>query len=184
MPETITRAELDFRNLMRKLWEEHVTWTRLLIVSFAADLQDTDLVTKRLLNNQVDIGNGIKQYYGDVAGNLTAELLKKHILIALQVLIAARLKDKTGMDSAKKQWFQNADGIAAFLSGTNPFWEEKVLKATLYEHLKLTAIEAVARLNGHYEADMAAYEKVQELALLMADALSEGVIQHFPDRFM
>lgn len=183
MPESITRGELDFRNLMRKLWEEHVVWTRLLIVSFAADLPDTDLVTKRLLNNQVDIGNAIKQYYGDVAGNLTSELLKKHILIALQVLCAARFKDKIGIESAKKLWFQNADEIAAFLNGTNPFWEEKVIKATLYEHLKHTADEAVARLNRQYEADMAAYEKVHELVLLMADALSEGVIQHLPDRF-
>jgi len=183
MPECITRAELDFRNIMRTLWGDHVTWTRLLIVSFAAGLPDSDRVTKRLLRNQEDIGNAIKPYYGDATASLTTELLKKHIRIAFQVLLAAKLKDKIGMESANKQWFLNADEIAAFLSGANPFWDEQVLKAMLYEHLRLTAGEAVARLNGHYEEDMAAYEKVHEQVLIMASALSEGVIKQFPDRF-
>lgn len=183
MPECITRAELDFRNIMRTLWEDHVTWTRLLIVSFAAGLPDSDLVTKRLLKNQEDIGNAIKPYYGDATANLTSELLKKHIRIAFQVLLAVRFKDKIGLDSANKQWFLNADEITAFLSGANPFWDEQVLKAMLYEHLRLTAEEAVARLNGQYEEDMDAYEKVHGQILLMAAMLSEGVIKQFPDRF-
>lgn len=43
--------QTDFRNAMRKLWEDHITWTRLFIVSAAADLPDKGPTTDRLLQN-------------------------------------------------------------------------------------------------------------------------------------
>src|ERR1043165_3791243 len=52
-----------FHDAMRKLWEDHITWTRLYIVSFAAGLPDTDAVAQRLLQNQTDIGNAVKPFY-------------------------------------------------------------------------------------------------------------------------
>src|SRR5262245_34680160 len=58
-----------FHDGMRQLWEEHVTWTRLFIVSFVADLPDLQPTTDRLLQNQVDIGDAIKPYYGRAAAN-------------------------------------------------------------------------------------------------------------------
>ena len=54
---------------MRVLWEEHITYTRNYIISALAGLPDTDAVAQRLLRNQDDIGNAIKPFYGDAAGN-------------------------------------------------------------------------------------------------------------------
>src|SRR5678815_2469589 len=70
------------RNDMRKLWEDHITWTRLYIVSAAANLPNKDATAQRLLQNQTDIGNAIKPFYGDAAGVKLTGLLKDHILIA------------------------------------------------------------------------------------------------------
>ena len=64
---------------MRKLWEDHITWTRLYIVSVAAGLPDKDATAQRLIQNQVDIGNAIKPYYGDAAGTKLTELLKERL---------------------------------------------------------------------------------------------------------
>ncbi len=62
------RAEMSkqaaFQSAMRKLWEDHITWTRVFIISAAADLPDKDAATQRLLQNQMDIGNAVKPYYG------------------------------------------------------------------------------------------------------------------------
>ena len=49
-----------FHDAMRKLWEDHITWTRVFIISASGDLPDKATATDRLLQNQVDIGNAIK----------------------------------------------------------------------------------------------------------------------------
>ncbi len=62
-------TELEFRNDMRKLWEDHITWTRNVIISIevnlpAATLPDLSAAFNRLLRNQADIGNVIKPSTG------------------------------------------------------------------------------------------------------------------------
>ena len=110
----------QLRTDMRKLWEDHVTWTRLYIVSVGAALPDKDLTAKRLIQNQVDIGNAIKPFYGEDAGNKLTELLKEHILGAADLLAAAKAGDQAKVATEKARWYRNADDVAAFLSAANP----------------------------------------------------------------
>jgi hypothetical protein len=76
----IPAAAAQLRTDMRKLWEDHVTWTRVYIISVGAGLGDKDAAAQRLLQNQVDIGNAIKPFYGNEAGDKLTALLKEHIL--------------------------------------------------------------------------------------------------------
>jgi len=167
---------------MRMLWEEHITWTRMYIVSAVADSQDTDKAAARLLRNQEDIGNAIKPFYGNEAGDKLTALLKEHILTAAEIIKEAKAGNSTA--AAEKKWFSNADEIAAFLSKANPNWPEKVVKDMLYNHLTLTKEEAVARLTKDYDADIAAFDKIHKQALEMADALSGGIVKQFPEKFI
>lgn len=57
-----------FHDAVRKLWEDHITWTRLYLVSALADLPDKDFTAKRLLQNQVDIGDAMKPFYENEGG--------------------------------------------------------------------------------------------------------------------
>ncbi|MBD0369823.1 MAG: glycosyltransferase, partial [Pyrinomonadaceae bacterium] len=158
---------------MRKLWEDHITWTRVFIISAAADLPDKATATNRLLQNQVDIGNAIKPYYGDAAGEKLTALLKEHITTAAEVVTAAKANDTAKMADANKRWFANADAIAAFLSGANPKnWPNAEMTKMMHEHLNLTTAEVQARLKGDWAGDVAAYDKVHEQILSMADMLS------------
>lgn len=173
-----------FQNAMRELWEDHITWTRLYIVSVAAGLPDTDATAGRLLQNQSDIGNAIKPFYGNAAGEKLTALLRTHILTAAELLAAAKAGDTVKMGAASKRWYANADEIAALLNTANPkSWPLAEMKAMMKGHLDLTLEEASARLKGDWAADIAAFDKVQKQILHMADMLSVGIIRQFPAKF-
>jgi hypothetical protein len=180
----ITRREAALHSDMRRLWEDHIVWTRLAIISLTTGTPDTEATVDRLLKNQADIGNAVKPFYGKAAGNaLTAEL-RRHILIAADVIAAAKAGDEAKLADAQARWAKNADDIAAVLSSVNPrYFKLAVLKAEMGMHLKLTTEEAVARLQGDWAADVAAYDKVHRHILHMSDYLSDGLVKQFPKRF-
>src|SRR5687768_1841241 len=104
-----------FHEGMRRLWVDHVTWTRLFIVSFVAELPDLQATTDRLLQNQVDIGDAVKPFYGRAAGNQLTALLEEHILTAADLLIAAKAGNDAAFEEANEAWYANARAIASFL---------------------------------------------------------------------
>jgi len=177
-------SKSNLRDSMDKLWEDHVTWTRLYIVSAAANLPDKDSTAQRLLQNQSDIGDAIKPLYGDAAGDKLAGLLKDHIMISTEIIDAAKAGDAAKKDEAANRWNANADDIAVMLSAANPKnWPIAEMKKMMHEHLDLTTAEVVARLQGDWAADIAAYEKVHTQIRKMADMLSTGIIKQFSNKF-
>ncbi len=180
----LTAKAVALRMDVRKLWEDHITWTRLAIISLTSDAPDTEATVGRLLQNQADIGDAIKPYYGKAAGSELTRQLRAHILIAADVIAAAKAGDSARLADAQARWVKNADEIAAVLHSVNPrYWPLGEMKAEMHRHLDLTTQEAVARLQGNWTADVAAYDKVHQHILHMSDMLSEGIIKQLPARF-
>jgi hypothetical protein len=178
----ISRAA--FHDAMRQLWEDHIIWTRNFIISDVADLPDLAVVTDRLLRNQDDIGDAVKPFYGDRAGERLSALLREHILGAAALLNAAKAGDADAVAAASDAWYANGRKIARFLHRANPDeWRLREMKAMMKEHLDLTLAEAVARLEGRYADDVAAYDQIHAQILEMADMLSDGIIAQFPSKF-
>lgn len=181
-PESAKAVALH--SAMRKLWEDHIIWTRVFITSAVGDLPDKAAATDRLLQNQVDIGNAIKPYYGDAAGDKLTTLLKEHITTAAELVGAAKAGDKAKQDDATKRWFANADQIADFLSGANPKnWPQAEMRKMMHDHLTLTTKEVVARLQGDWAGDIAAYDAIHSQILHMADMLTKGIVNQYPAKF-
>jgi len=179
-----TTRQVAFHDAMRKLWEDHVTWTRLAIVSFAADLPDLQATEDRLLANQDDIGDAIKPYYGKAAGDKLTKLLKEHILGAVTLMSAAKGGDKDAIAKAGDAWYANGDEIADFLHSANPHnWAKGEMRSMMKGHLDQTLQEAVDRLNGRFADDVRDYDVVHLHILDMADMLSDGIMRQFPHRF-
>src|ERR671911_3084437 len=169
---------------MRRLWEDHITWTRLFIVSASADLPDTPATTQRLLRNQQDIGDAIKPFYGRAAGERLTTLLQEHITVAAGLLAAAEAGDKGEVESQSRAWYRNADQIADFLAKANPDnWPRKEMRSMMREHLDLTLTEAVAHLERRHRTDIRTYDRIHRQILEMADMLSDGIAAQFPKRF-
>ncbi|WP_217913940.1 hypothetical protein [Miltoncostaea marina] len=180
----VPARELDLRQDMRRLWEEHVTWTRMVIVDAAAAGPGLSESAARLLRNQADIGRAIVPWFGRAAGARLTTLLRGHILIAVDVLGAAKAGDAAALADARARWARNGDAIAGFLSSANPAaWPRAAMRSMMRRHLALTTAEAVARLSGDWRRDVLLYDAVHAQALHMADMLSDGIVQRFPDRF-
>ncbi len=162
---------------------DHTVYTRLYIVSAFADLPDAQAVASRLLRNQEEIGNAIVPFYGKDAGSKLTDLLKQHIMIAVEVVAAAKTGDQKKFADADKRWIANADDIAAFLSSANPNWPKKDAADLLHLHLQLIKEFATARLGKKYDEDIKKLDEYFTEGMLIADTLSDGVIKQFPDKF-
>lgn len=168
---------------MRRLWVDHTVYTRLYIVSAFADLPDAQAVAGRLLRNQEDLGSAIVPYYGKEAGDKLTELLKQHIVIAVDVVAAAKSGDQEKFAEADKKWVANADDIAAFLSSANPNWPQKDAADLLHLHLQLIREFVTARLNKKYDEEIKKLDEYFTEGMLIADTLSDGIIKQFPNKF-
>ncbi len=164
---------------MRKLWTDHVIWTREYIVAAIDGAPDTGAAATRLLKNQDDIGNAIAAYYGRPAGDKLAALLKHHILVAVDLVKAAKEGRQADFAAFDARWKQNAEEIATFLSQANPNWPKAALSDMMAMHLATTTQEVVARLNKKWDEDVAAFDEVYAHILKMSDALADGIVKQF-----
>ena len=167
---------------MRKLWSDHVIWTREYIVAAVDGSPGTDAVAKRLMKNQEDIGQAIAQFYGTSSGEELTRLLKEHIAIAVNIVADAKDDDQAKFRADNDRWTNNAQQIAGFLSRANPHWPKATLEDMMSKHLKTTAEELDAHLKKQYREDVEVFDAVYDHILQMSDVLSEGIIKQFPEK--
>lgn len=168
---------------MQKVWIDHTIWTRSYIVSAISNRQDQKDVLDRLLRNQQDIGDVIKPYYGEAAGNKLADVLREHILIAGKIVAAAKAGNQADVKKLEEDWHRNADDIAKFLSTANPNWQFKAMQDMLYTHLQLITEIVLDCLKGDWKADIAATDKNEIHMIHFANILTEGIVKQFPGKF-
>jgi hypothetical protein len=176
-------AAATLRQNMRKLWSDHVFWTRDYIVAAVGDQPDVQAAAARLMKNQEDLGAAVASFYGKDAGDRLTSLLKEHISIATDIIKFAKAGDKTAQQQADARWHRNGEAIADFLSKANTNWPRQTLVDMMNTHLSTTTDEVVARLTKNWDADVKAFDKVYDHILAMADALSDGIIRQFPEKF-
>ena len=168
---------------MRKLWTDHVVWTRDYVIAAIDGQPSAQAAANRLMKNQEDIGKAVAKFYGEPAGQQLTTLLKEHITIAVDLVKAAKAGDKGGQAQADTRWQQNAVQIAEFLSKANPNWPKAALVDMMKMHLSTTTAEVVARLGKNWEEDVRAFDAVYEHILKMSDALADGIVKQFPEKF-
>ena len=177
--KSLTSKQQQLFNTLRRLWSEHVMWTRSFIVSTAFNLGDLEYVTKRLLRNPADFAELLKSLYGASTAARFQELLTEHLSIAGQLVNAAKAGNTAAADELRKKWYANADDMAAFLSEMNPFWCKKAWQTMFYDHLKMTENEAAQILTGKYEASISEFDAIQKQALEMGEYMASGIMRQF-----
>jgi hypothetical protein len=179
----ISEQEVSLKSSMRLVWEQHVYWTRLTIISLAFNLPDVDFVTARLLRNATDMGNLLKPYYGNKIAAKFSNLIREHLVIAVELVKAAKAGDQKAAAAAERRWYANGEEIADFLSTINPYISKNEFKEMFFEHLALTKSEAVFILQKKYKSSIAVFDKIEAEALQMADTITVGIVKQFPKKF-
>ncbi len=172
----ITKTDAHLRDCLRRLWEQHVYWTRMVILSIALALPDLEANTTRLLRNAPDFEKLLCHFYGNENAAEFSRLLTDHLTIAAELVTETKADNMSGAADAEKSWYTNANNIVCFLSRINPCWSAKHMRKMWYEHLALTKKEAVAILNKDYTKSIEIFNQIEKEALIMADNFSNAII--------
>lgn len=175
--------ERELSNCLRMLWEQHVFWTRLVISGIAFASPDVACTTERLLRNPKDFEAALRIFYGERLAAEFAELLTCHLTIAGDLFKAAKACNNAAVSEAEKCWYANADQIAAFLARINPCWTKTEWQKMFYSHLAMTKTEAMEMLTGKYADSICTFDTIEREALVMADCMTQGIVQQFSNYF-
>jgi hypothetical protein len=173
----VKNTYLDILNKMREAWEQHVFWTRLLIVSLTDKLSDEKETEKRLLKNPYDIASIFGRFYPANVVKEIADIITEHLQIGAQIIIAARDGKEKDVAMLEKEWYENADKWAKYFAKINPNYNYEELKAMLNTHLKLTTDEVTYRLQKNHAAEIQTFDLIEAEALQMADYFTNGLIR-------
>ena len=160
--------QVDLLKRMNLAWEQHIMWTRMLLISSADNLKDLDATEKRLLQNPKDIADIFRKYYGNAFANRIENLLTEHLTIGKNLIVALKNNNQKLAKELTDNWYKNADDMAEAFSSINPFYSKEKVQDMLYDHLELTTDEVTARLRKDYSADIEAFNNVQQEVLKMS----------------
>jgi hypothetical protein len=190
---------------MRQLWSDQVAFTRQYVIAAVAgrpvsevltkllgqavapvatapgvrelvpQLSDGDAAAVRLLTTMEATGEALEPYFGEDSANELTRLLRRHVLIAVELLSAARSGHIERFKEEDERWVASANEIAGLLSSLNQEWPREVLEQHLQLLLQLTKDEAVARIAGNSRADRRTYDAIQREAMVIADLMDEGL---------
>lgn len=176
-------SQIALYTTMSHLWAQHMEWTYATVVAFADESPALTPTLERLLQNQVDIGNAIKPFYGEDAGDQLTALLQEHINGSVPVLTAAKAGDSAALDTAVAAWYANADAIGEFLASANPHWKSTDMTSMMEMHITQTIAYASDALAGDYAKAIVDYGIAEQHMNEMSDMLAAGLIQQFPKKF-
>lgn len=174
-----SETAVHLRDCFRLLWQQHVYWTRMVILGIAFTLPDLEPAIQRLLRNPNDFVRLFSPLYGTETADEFGRLLKGHLLIAAELVRAVKAGDSESAAFQEKMWYKNADDIVHFLNQTNPCWSVDFMRSIWYRHLALTKQEAVATVNKNSTKSIKKFNQIEQTALMLADDFSSGVICQF-----
>lgn len=167
---------------LRKLWSDHVYWTREAIIgnfNFNSEI-NIDNIIQRLYKNQSDLGNLFSEYYGNKIGNAVKNLLDEHINIVAKLISTIKnpindeseLTEKTKkIEEIAENAVSNATDIAINLNKINKkFGSKQYLSKQLKKHVELV-FDQIKNPN-----DLTVFDTAFDHILKMADQMTNGFI--------
>ena len=124
----VSMNEVNLLEKMNLVWEQHIMWTGMLLISIAENLKDLNQTQERLLKNPKDIADIFRIYYGNNVANTIEKLLTEHLTIGKDLIVALKNNNQSMANELNRKWYQNADEMADAFSSINPFWRKEEIQ--------------------------------------------------------
>ncbi|WP_203249205.1 hypothetical protein [Sporosarcina beigongshangi] len=182
--DCVNKAEAALRSTMRRLWGEHITWTRATVSSLVFSLPDVSFVMARLLRSAMDLGGTLRPFYGEEVAKRYSQLLTRYITLVGDFINATLVGNVEKAEVIEKNWFRNGTEITLFLSNINPYLTAVEFQEMFDEQLMLIKQGMMSMLGKDLKASVDLFDLMEIGALEMADMLSNAIIKQFPYKFM
>ena len=168
----------NLRITLRNLFADHAVYTKFFVQSVIFKFPDIDVIKKRLIRNQEDIGNGLRSKIGDDNANKLISLLKEHIKLAAQVVSNLMVKvDKKTLNYSINKLFENSDNVSKLISSLNLYkLPLDIVQKEFRKHNEYVAEFATKQINGDYIGVYQTYDKYFNHMMHFSDMLYSALI--------
>jgi hypothetical protein len=175
--ETLTYDDVVILLNIQRLWMELIEWIRYFFRSAFENLPDQSVVANQLFFKlPSEIGDEFKKHYSEAESKQFLNIISRMISGNWQLASAYRNNDKTAIELSTDQLYQIADELAKFIASVNKYLDKDKLKALLHEYVFLKIKEIPAFLSGDYAGELKIYEKIEDLAVRMANYWALGIV--------
>jgi len=181
--QTVNAKEESLWLQMRTLWLENVFWTRMAMVSIIQGCDNRASVENRLMRNYQDIETTLSPYLGNETATRYGDLIEKNIQLTIDLSTAAGNKNQSAFENANKSLFENANSIASLENTTVAKLPIDDRLAMWHDYLNLTKNETTELADKDYNTSIDTFDLMEEQTNIMADSLTNGIIQKSPTEF-
>lgn len=176
---TVFEDEIELNNDMRKAWMQHIYWLRMFMSSLFENLEDIDAVEARLMRTPEDIASVMDKFYPQAQILQLMQLLGEHTDMGTQIMKAMQDNDMQAAERLERQWYQNAEKIAALLAGLNTEYTYEDILRELSRHMDMTRRQMTAAMNHEHDEEIRIFDESENQILELADYLTSGLLKQF-----
>ena len=168
---------------LHRFWTDHAVWLRHYLIAAVDERPEAAEAAARVLRNTDELAALLDGHYARRDAKRVAKLLKQHVMIAFDLIDAARAVDPQKFKDIEDVWANNADDFIDELCALNVSWSRDEMKARWDVHCELTKEQMVARLEDNFDHDVAVFDRLLSSALNFADDMTDGILRQFADKF-
>lgn len=175
-PSEQENAVENLRNDMRMAWMNLIFWTRMYLMSVDADGKDQQEVGERALQAADEITDVFAKHLPIAATRQLRNLLARHMELIEELIRTQKSGNMENYDALIKDWYGNANQIAALIGEINPYFGGRETRNMLLNYLDMTRESIEQQLNGEYGLSIDTFRDLQNHVLEMADFFARGLL--------
>lgn len=181
--ESIYSSASDLRKDLNITLAEHVALTNEALRVSYDDHESSTAIIDELDKNSRDLANIIGELYGEEPKATFLKMWQDQITFFVNYTVSTKNDDKEGQDQALSDLEDFSQETGDFFAGLNSNLSADQTQSLFTKHRDLLVASIIdyseARYADSFEKESRAYIQAGE----MADAIADGTIKQFPDKF-